>query len=445
MSDLPQVWEQIALGDLCDEVAGSIVPSDATMYELYSVPAFPSGQPEIIRGLKIGSAKRPVETNDVLLCKINPRINRVWMVHPNSYHPQIASTEFMPLRLPNEFEGTARYLMWYLRSPQFRAWIELNAEGATGSHTRAKSKQILRQLIPIAPEAEQVRIVAAIEEQVSRLGAAVATLERARGNIKRMRAAVLQAAVAGKLVSGSQRPWDKRLLPTLGTVDRGRSRHRPRNAPELYGGPYPFIQTGEVASAAPWITSYSQTYNEKGLGQSRLWPSGTLCITIAANIAKTGILTFDACFPDSVVGFVAADGAIATRWIELVLRQMQDKLEQLAPATAQRNINLAILGALEIPYPELHYQALVIEEYDRQMSLITSLEAAVDVAIRKSARLHSSILADAFSGELAPQDVDDEPASGLLQRIAAERASSSSGHRPTRGRKPRVLQEEVTE
>src|SRR5690242_1711425 len=93
-------------------------------------------------------------------------------------------------------------------------------------------------------------------------------------------------------------------LNQLGAVGRGRSRHRPRNDPRLYGGQYPFFQTGDIAAADLYLSHYTQTYNENGLAQSKLWPVGTLCITIAANIAETAILTIPGCFPDSVVGFV---------------------------------------------------------------------------------------------------------------------------------------------
>lgn len=88
------------------------------------------------------------------------------------------------------------------------------------------------------------------------------------------------------------------------SLDRGRSQYRPRNAPELLNGPYPLIQTGDVSKAGLYITTYQNTYSELGLKQSKLWKAGTLCITIAANIAQTAILAFDACFPDSVVGFI---------------------------------------------------------------------------------------------------------------------------------------------
>ncbi len=90
-------------------------------------------------------------------------------------------------------------------------------------------------------------------------------------------------------------------LNELGKVNRGKSKHRPRNDPILYGGKYPFIQTGDVKHSPFYVTTHSVTYNEKGLAQSKLWPKGTLCITIAANIAETAILSYPACFPDSIV------------------------------------------------------------------------------------------------------------------------------------------------
>ena len=99
--------------------------------------------------------------------------------------------------------------------------------------------------------------------------------------------------------------WTKYKLSELGFLGRGKSKHRPRNDISLFGGSYPFIQTGEIKAANLYISNYEQTYNEKGLAQSKLWNEGTLCMTIAANIAETAILKIKACFPDSIVGFVA--------------------------------------------------------------------------------------------------------------------------------------------
>ena len=140
-------------------------------------------------------------------------------------------------------------------------------------------------------------------------------------------------------------------LPDLGKFGRGVSKHRPRNDIKLLGGKYPLIQTGDVANAGLYITSYSNTYSELGLKQSKMWDKGTLCITIAANIAKTAILEFDACFPDSVVGFTANERT-NNIFIHYWFSFFQAILESQAPESAQKNINLKILSELKVIVPE---------------------------------------------------------------------------------------------
>ena len=144
-------------------------------------------------------------------------------------------------------------------------------------------------------------------------------------------------------------------LPDLGEFGRGVSKHRPRNAPELLGGKYPLIQTGEVANAELYINGYTNTYSELGYKQSKMWKAGTLCITIAANIAKTGILSFDACFPDSVVGFHANEKT-NNIFIHFWFTFFQEILEAQAPASAQKNINLRILSELKVIVPPIELQ-----------------------------------------------------------------------------------------
>lgn len=144
-------------------------------------------------------------------------------------------------------------------------------------------------------------------------------------------------------------------LPKLGTFGRGVSKHRPRNAPALLGGKYPLIQTGDVANADLYIEKYNSTYSELGLKQSKMWKSGTLCITIAANIAKTAILTFDACFPDSVVGFTANERT-NNIFIHYWFSFLQKIIEEQAPETAQKNINLGTLSGLSVIVPPINEQ-----------------------------------------------------------------------------------------
>lgn len=185
--------------------------------------------------------------------------------------------------------------------------------------------------------------------------------------------------------------WKIEKFRELGTLERGKSQHRPRNAPELLGGPYPLIQTGDIAQAGLYLDSYSQTYSELGLKQSRLWKKGTLCITIAANIAKTSILNFDACFPDSVVGFVN-NSSCNIMFIQIWMSFLQKILESNAPQAAQKNINLEILGNLDVIVPPLELQkkfAAIVEQIETEKSKIKS-------AITETQTLFNALMAEYF-------------------------------------------------
>ena len=210
-------------------------------------------------------------------------------------------------------------------------------------------------------------------------------------------------------------------LANLGELGRGKSKHRPRNAPELFGGLYPFIQTGEVKAASRIIREHSQTYSELGLEQSKLWPEGTLCITIAANIAETAFLGFDGCFPDSVVGFTATKTLVLPDYIDLFIKSVRTRIEAYAPATAQKNINLTTLENLVVPLCSLQEQRILVAQLEVVLSVIEDQNGAIDNQLLKVDALRQSILKKAFSGQLVPQDPHDEPASVLLDRIRAER------------------------
>jgi type I restriction enzyme S subunit len=162
--------------------------------------------------------------------------------------------------------------------------------------------------------------------------------------------------------------WKPRRLDQLGYLSRGRSRHRPRDAAHLYGGPYPFIQTGDVKHSGLYITEHQQTYSEEGLKQSKLWPAGTMCITIAANIADTGILKFDACFPDSVIGFIADPERADTRFIKYSFdATLQRQFKQFTQGAAQDNLSQEKLVSLELLVPDISEQqriADILSTYD---------------------------------------------------------------------------------
>ena len=182
--------------------------------------------------------------------------------------------------------------------------------------------------------------------------------------------------------------WEWARFPELGEFARGKSKHRPRNDPSLFSPPiYPLVQTGEVARAEYLIKEYHSKYSELGLQQSRMWKQGTLCITIAANIADSAILGFDACFPDSVVGFSASDVIGDAKYYLYFMKTAREDLLKFAPATAQKNINLEILESVLIPIPPLAEQRHIVAKVDELMALCDQLKTRIQQASHYQQRI----------------------------------------------------------
>ncbi len=188
--------------------------------------------------------------------------------------------------------------------------------------------------------------------------------------------------------------WEWARFPELGEFGRGKSKHRPRNDPALFNPPiYPVVQTGEVARAKGVIQEYHSKYSEVGLAQSRLWPEGTLCITIAANIADAALLGFDACFPDSVVGFVPAQTLGNANYFLAFMETARNDLIKFAPATAQKNINLEILGALLIPVPPLAEMSRIVTRVNELRKLCDDLRQRLEAAQAMQSHLADALVA----------------------------------------------------
>ena len=200
-------------------------------------------------------------------------------------------------------------------------------------------------------------------------------------------------------VNGEEKPfalpngWTWARFPELGVFSRGKSRHRPRGDSILYSdGKYPLVQTGDVARASGVIQTFTGLYNETGLAQSRLWPEGTLCITIAANIADSGLLGMEACIPDSIVGFIPDEELGSAKYFEFFMRTAKEHLQDFAPSTAQKNINVAILEAVLIPFPPLAEQQRIVAKVDELMRWCDALEDRLTAAQTTATHLLYSTL-----------------------------------------------------
>lgn len=173
--------------------------------------------------------------------------------------------------------------------------------------------------------------------------------------------------------------WRPTKLDELGHVGRGKSKHRPRNDAILYGGRYPFFQTGDIKAANFYLTEYSQTYSEKGLAQSKLWKPGTLCITIAANIAESAILGVEGCFPDSVVGFVPDTSKADVRFIKYYLEILKLRMQNISHGSTQDNLSLDKLLSFDFLVPPLITQRRIADILSAYDELIENSQRRIKV------------------------------------------------------------------
>lgn len=299
------------------------------------------------------------------------------------------------IRIKNADELDYRYLH------KFLYWIYLSGltEGMQSHSTGirnldANAYKAIKITFPSV--SEQKRILLMLEEAFSEIDKAISNTER---NLKN--ATELFERELYSIFSERGSAWDKCTLKNMSLeFGRGKSKHRPRNDPKLYGGEFPFIQTGDIRNANHIVTDYSQTYNEVGLAQSKLWKKGTLCITIAANIAETAILGFDSCFPDSVIGFVADPEKTDVHYVEYLLTSFKSRLKAKGKGSAQDNINLATFENELFPFPSLPEQKEVVFRLNGLSTELRELKEIYEQKLIELHELNKAILQKAFSGEL---------------------------------------------
>lgn len=290
------------------------------------------------------------------------------------------------------------YLRYYLSSPIVKEYYK--AKGAGGLQINISKKDVLSADIPLPPIPEQKRIVAILDQAFADIEQARAKTEQNLKNARELFESYLQ-----QVFSQHGEGWVEKGLKDISLeFGRGKSKHRPRNDESLYGGDYPFIQTGDVRNCEHLITNYSKTYNDKGLAQSKLWPKGTICITIAANIAETGILDFEGCFPDSVIGVVVNPAVTTIRYVEYLLQSFKTILKAKGQGSAQDNINMGTFEKMVFPFPtSIEVQNNIVNSLDGIMNSVQQLERIYSDKLKSIDELKKSILQKAFSGELTKE------------------------------------------
>ena len=217
--------------------------------------------------------------------------------------------------------------------------------------------------------------------------------------------------------------WEKKNLGEVAEIGRGKSKHRPRDEAFLYGGKYPFIQTGDIRNAGLYLDTYSQTYSEAGLKQSKLWDEDTLCITIAANIAETTILKIKACFPDSIIGLIPKDNLTTVLFVKYQFDKFKIDIQKLSQGVAQANLNQERLSAIEFYYPTLPEQTKIA-------NFLTAIDTKIQQLTQKKTLLEEykkGVMQQLFSQKIRFKDENGEDYPDWDEKKIGEALTIGSG------------------
>lgn len=380
----------IALGDVVDLIMGQAPSSKDCNFDKQGTPFVKVGEFGVIRPVIREWTTNPLRMarrTDVLLCVVGATCGKINLGEECAIGRSVAAIRPNPSKL-DQF-----YLYYFLMT-----LVERLRAGSVGAAQTVISKDMVGTLqIPFPPLQEQQRIVGILDEACEGIATAKAKAEKNLQNARDLFESQLQDAFTKRGPGWSE----KRLVEIANEFGRGKSKHRPRNDPSLYNGPYPFVQTGDISNADHWLTDYSQTYSERGLAQSRIWPRGTICIAIVgATVGETAILNFDACFPDSVIGIVVNDKVANEEYVEFLLQSYKALLKEKGKGTARDNINLGTFENQKFPFPNLKQQEEIVAKLNAISENVQRLESIYQQKLAALEDLKKSLLHQAFNGGL---------------------------------------------
>lgn len=496
-SDLPDGWAVASFGELNAFSGGTVNPASRPddFFELYSVPSFPTGCPELLPGRAIGSTKQAVSPGDVLVCKINPRINRVWTVGPLGDYEQIASSEWIGFR-SDALEP--RFAMRYFSEPAFRSLLCSEVSGVGGSLTRAQPSRVAAYPVPVAPRAEQTRIADQLDTLLARIQACQDRLEVVPALLKRFRNAVLASATTGELTAewritqrralsaaellrsleadyaeagghhrgNASEPTEEahdlsvEQIPDGWVISTLRDCCRPgrpitygilKPGPELEEG-VPYVRVADFPGNQLNLSSIKRTSPEIDLQYKRArLLAGDLLLSIRGSVGR--LIVIPASLEGANITQDTARLSISSRlnaryvYYALLAPDAQRRMAKAIRGVAVRGINIGDVRALQVPLPSLPEQNEIVRRIDTLFEIAGQIESRHAIALRQVSRLTPLTLAKAFRGDLVPQDPNDERASTLLARIAAHRNAptvAAAKRSPRRGRPPRAPKEAST-
>lgn len=422
---LPCNWCWVSIKAINQYLGASLNPGDFpdTEFELYSVPSSANNYPEIITGDEIGSSKQIVQEGDVLLCKINPRINRVWIVSRYTKFDLLASSEWIVVR--NKIIN-AKYIMWYFRSPSFREYMMSNVSGVGGSLMRAKPKLVEMYPVPVPPIAEQQRIVDRIESLFSKLDEVEEKLQSVLDSFETRRAAILHKAFTGELTTKwreknniSLSNWEvcsiDEICKSLKYGTAKKSKESGKVAVIRMGN----LQQGEI----DW-TDLVYSDDDDDIVKYNLVPGDVLFnrTNSAALVGKTSIYRGEqsAIYAGYLIKLDYDRSRILGDYLNYQLNTLEAKEYCNSVKTDgvnQSNINAKKIGAFKLNVAKIEEQREIVRLIDNFMANERHSKELVDTVLKQIESIKRSILSKVFHGELGTNNPEDECAKELIKRI----------------------------
>ncbi len=344
-----------------------------------------------------------------------------------SEHHGVVSTAYSVYRPRSSAKLNSKFLHELVRSSAFNWEFHVRSKGIWISRLQLTDTAFLNSPIPLPPPEEQAAIVRFLDHANGKIDRFIRAKKKLITLLNEQKQAIIHHAVTRGLNPNA--PLKSTGIPWLGDIPehwevvrvkqatkilRGKFTHRPRNDPSLYDGKYPFIQTGSVSRAHKFITEYNQTLNEQGFLVSKLFPKGTLCMTIAANIGDVAILDFEACFPDSIVGFVP-NHFVERDYLFMLFKCLKAEFLCDAPVNTQGNLNVDRVGVKPVPLPPLAEQHEIVVYIESKTMPLNAAITRTEKQIALMQEYRTRLTADVVTGKL-----DVRPAVAYLPDIAID-------------------------
>ena len=385
MSELPSEWKVLPLGEIAEVVGGGTPSRDNPAFWGNDHYWITPSEVVAIDGKIAGCSKEKISNLGLASsgAKLHPPGTILMTSRASIGFAAIAEKEictnqgFQSLRCGEKLDNW--FALHQIRHR--RAELQQLAAGSTFLEISGSNVRSFPITIPPLPEQKKIaEILSGIDNVIS------------KKNIRNEKQKTTASLILDSALSNAE--YRQAPLSEIALLERGKFSHRPRNDPAYYGGEYPFIQTGDIPKSGIRICEHKQTLNEKGLQVSRQFPKGTIVITIAATIGEVGILSYPACFPDSLVGIAPKTEECDPVFLLFSLRRLKDKLLQMAPQSAQSNLNLEILGKLLLPLPPLNEQRQIA----RMICCEDSRASAESIGISKLQHMKKAVASDLLSG-----------------------------------------------